>query len=172
MPTIQIEEIYKQTFYGIKFFNRDTNLDQTLISKYKPGQILKEVRFTDMSYINSGLKTNCRYMIATAHARNLAEIHLHSYDFGHMVLAANSYFKVLDIYQVEEKCQISLLHIPEAASQVFASTTTDIERNIVQQARQNFLRAIQNPVDEILGGSEWLERTEFPLGLDENGHYL
>jgi hypothetical protein len=71
MDNKKVEEIYNQTFAGLTLFYRDTTLSETLISKYHVGQILTERGFTDMSYKGGGLATNFRYLIASAHAKDL-----------------------------------------------------------------------------------------------------
>ena len=108
MNNTEIEEIYKQTFSGLTLFYRDTTLSEGLISKYQIGQILTERGFTDMTYKDGGLVTNCRYLIASANAKDLSAFNPDSKQFGHVLLTSNAFFKVLDIYKIGNKTQIFL----------------------------------------------------------------
>src|SRR5689334_25221514 len=103
MDNKQIEEIYNQTFGGLTLFYRDTTLSEDLISKYRVGQILNERGFTDMSYKGGGLASNLRYLIASAHAKDISAISPDSAIFGHVVLRSNAWFKLLDIYKIGDK---------------------------------------------------------------------
>ncbi|MBZ0244226.1 MAG: hypothetical protein K8F24_13485, partial [Bacteroidales bacterium] len=126
MDNEQIEEIYNQTFPGLRFFYRDTNLSENLISKYAVGQILTERGFTDMSFKCGGTATNCRYLIASANAKDVSAINPDAAKFGHVLLSANAFFKVLDIYKIGNKTQIFILEIPETAVDFFESTDSNI----------------------------------------------
>ncbi len=172
MDTNQIEEIYNQTFPGLAFFYRDTTLSDNLISKYRVGQILTERGFTDISYKAGGLVTNCRYLIASAHAKNLSAIDPESEKCGHVLLVSDSFFKVLDIYTIGEKTQICLLEIPEKAVDIFAGATSDVEAAIAKKARENLDEKINStPVAE-LQTPEWKERTQFPIGMNDMGDFF
>ena len=120
MENKQIEEIYNSTFSRLTLYYRDTTLDTNLIIKYQVGQILTERGFTDMSYKGVGLATNLRYLIASANARDLSALNADSKQYGHVLLSANVFFKVLDIYKIGEKTQIFLLEIPVSAVDFFA----------------------------------------------------
>jgi len=172
MNNPEIEEIYKQTFSGLVFFYRDTTLSEALISKYQIGQILTERGFTDMSYKVGGLMTNCRYAIASAHARDLSAFNPDSKQFGHVLLASNACFKVLDIYKIGTKTQLFLLEIPAIAVDLFTNVTSNIENDLTKQARANFDTKINSePIPE-LQIQDWKERTEFPIGMNEKGVFF
>lgn len=169
MDNKQIEEIYNQTFSGLTLFYRDTVLAENLISKYRIGQILNERGFTDMSYKGGGLETNFRYLIASANAKDLSAFNPISKQFGLVILSSNSFFKVLDVYKVADKTQVFLLQIPETAVDFFASSTSNIEEDIVKKARESFDTKIKlKPIAE-LQTKEWRERTEFPIGMNDKG---
>lgn len=128
MDTKQIEKIYNQTFSGLTLFYRDTELPESLISKYEVGQILQERGFTDMSYKGGGLTSNFRYLIASAHARDVSAINPDSAEYGHVMLQDNSCFKVLDIYKIGDKTQVFLLEIPENTTEFFKTHSSSVER--------------------------------------------
>jgi hypothetical protein len=172
MDNKQIEEIYNQTFGGLTLFYRDTTLSENLISKYKVGQILTERGFTDMTYKGGGLSTNFRYLIASANGKDLSAINPNSAQFGHILLASNAFFKVLDIYKIGDKTQVFLLEIPATAVDFFASATSSVEEDITKKARESFETKIKSePIPE-LQTHEWKERTEFPIGMDDNGNFF
>lgn len=171
MDNKQIEEIYNQTFGGLALFYRDTTLSENLISKYRVGQILTERGFTDMPYKGGGLTTNFRYLIASAHAKDVSAINPESAKSGHVVLKSNAFFKVLDIHKIGEKTQIFLLEIPEKSLEFFASTTSNIEADITKKAKERFeLKINSDPIPE-LQTQEWKNRTQFPIGMNDKGEF-
>jgi hypothetical protein len=147
-------------------------LSENLISKYHVGQILMERGFTDMSYKGGGLATNFRYLIASAHAKDLAAFNPDAARLGHVLLAANAFFKVLDIYTINEKTQIFLLEIPETAVDFFASATSNIEEDIIKKARASFEAKIHSEPIAELQTHAWKEHTEFPIGMNEKGEFF
>lgn len=172
MNTERIQEIYNRTFPGLRFFYRDTAIPEHLISKYEIGQILMEPRNTDMSSKGGGLTTNCRYLIASAHAKDLSALHPDDAELGHFVLPSRTFFKVLDIYKVGDQTQILVLEIPEAAVDFFETTNSNIEENVIQKARENFETKLNaEPIAE-LQPQEWKERTEQPIGMDDERRFF
>jgi len=139
MDNEQIEEIYNQTFGGLTLFYRDTTLSENLISKYKVGQILTERGFTDMSFKGGGLATNFRYLIASANGKDLSAFNPNSEQFGHILLSSNAFFKVLDIYKIEDKTQVFLLEIPETAID-FLQVLLPILKKILQKKQEKVLK--------------------------------
>ena len=62
-----------------------------------------------------------------------------------------------------------LLNIPEQGTELFNRATSNIEETIIEKARQSFKDKINLPVVEELETMEWQSRTEFPLGMNDNG---
>lgn len=169
MNNKQIEEIYNQTFGGLTLFYRDATLSEILISKYQVGQIITERGFTDMSYKGGGLATNFRYLIASANGKNLSALNPESAKFGHILLSSNAFFKVLDIYKIDDKTQIFLLEIPATAVDFFANANSSVEEDITIKARESFDKKHNaEPIPE-LQTQEWKQRTDFPLGMSDKG---
>lgn len=172
MENSQIQEIYNQTFSGLTLFYRDTNLDDTLISKYVTGQILQERGFTDMSFKGGGLTTNTRYLIASTNGKDISVLVPESEKFGHMMLKSNSFFKVLDIYKIENKTQILLLEIPEIGINLFKISISNIEEEVIEKARESFESKIKmEPISE-LQEPDWKQKTEFPIGMNDKGEFF
>ena len=172
MDNKQIEAIYNETFSGLALFYRDAKLSEDLISKYKIGQILLERGFTDMSYKGGGLASNLRYLIASAHAKDISAMNLESGQYGHVVLQSNAFFKILDIYRIGNKTQIFLLEIPADTIAFFASTNSNMEKDITIKARASFDAKINmEPIPE-LQSLDWRERTEFPIGMNNKGEFF
>jgi len=172
MNNQELEVILNQTFSGLTLFYRDTNLDENLISKYELGQIIMERGFTDMTYKGGGLSSNLRYLIASSSGKDLSIFNPDSKNYGHIVLTSNAYFKILDIYKIENKTQIFLLNIPEESKEIFKKIKTNIEEEIIQKARKNFEDKINVALIEELESKEWKERTEFPIGMNDKGEFF
>ncbi len=171
MNTQEIEVIYNQTFEGLNFFYRDTELSEKLIAKYEIGKILKETGFTDMSYKAGGLICNLRFLIASANAKNVSSVNPHSAQFGHVILKSDAFFKVMDIYRIDSRTQILLLEIPEIAVELFASTNSENENEIILKARKNFETNILLMPVMSLQSDAWKEGTESPIGMSSRGKF-
>jgi len=169
MDKSQLETIVRDTFDGLAFLYRDTDLSDTLISRYYTGQILKERAFVDMSHLGGGMATNLRYLIASADARDISEIAPRLVKYGFVILNKGAFFKVLDIYRVEEKTQVLLLNVPEYAIGVFKRASFPQEAEIIQMAREDFQMNLMKEPLPVLKEPEWRDRTEFPLGMSEEG---
>ena len=172
MKNKRIKDILDETFSDLKLFYRDTTLSDDLILKYKVGQIIKEKGFTDMSYIGGGLSQNCRYLIASSDARDLSKFNPASVKNGHALLDDNSFFKVLDIQKVNNKTQIFLLNIPGNSLTLFKNSTSNLEEEITEKARQKFISKIDSALIPELQTEDWKERTKSPIGMSDNGEFF
>lgn len=169
MTNENIEKIFNKTFAGLSFFYRDLDLDENLLSKYSIGQILLEKGFIDMTYKGNGISGNTRYLIATANGKDISSLRPENNDWGHIVLSPNSYFKVLDIFKIEDKIQILLLEIPENATDFFSNNQSNLEDEIIEKARESFnVKNKEQPLPQHLN-SEWKNRTSFPIGMNDHG---
>ncbi|WP_010254072.1 hypothetical protein [Myroides injenensis] len=171
MDKQQIEEIFNETFAGLALFYRDCHLDQEVISNYKIGQIIQEKGYTDASYLSGGPSENIRYVIASAHAKDISALVPQMEQYGYVMLKSNSYFKVLDIFKLENKTQILLLEIPEQTVDFFSNNSSNIEEQIIEKAREKFKSIITLEPHPALQTKEWIERTSAPLGMNENGEF-
>ena len=125
-----------------------------------------------MSFKGGGLASNLRYLVASAHAKDISAVNPDSARYGHVVLLSNSYFKLLDIYKIGEKTQVFLLEIPAHAVEFFANTNSNIEKDITIKARASFDAKINTaPIPE-LQELDWKERTEFPIGMNDKGEFF
>jgi hypothetical protein len=172
MKNVRLKAIYNETFSGLKLFYRDTNLSEDLISNYKVGQIIQEKGFTDMSSIGGGLSGNFRYLIASAHAKDLSIFNPDSAKIGHFLLDTIAYFKVLDIQTIDDKTQVFLLNIPDNSLTLFKNSSSNLEEEITEKAREKFSNKRNSPLIPELQTKDWKERTKTPIGMDENGEML
>ncbi|MDP5198148.1 hypothetical protein [Flavobacterium sp. DG2-3] len=169
MKKERLKTIYNETFSGLKLFYRDTILPENLISKYKIGQIIQEKGFTDMTSIGGGLSGNLRYLIASAHPKDLSKFNPDSAKIGHFLLDSITYFKVLDIQKIGDKTQVFLLNIPDNSISLFKNSTSNLEEEIIEKAQKRFREKIDANLIPELQTEEWRERTKSPLGMTENG---
>lgn len=169
MKNARLKAIYNETFSGLKLFYRDTNLSESLISNYNIGQIIQEKGFTDMSSIGGGLYGNLRYLIASAHPKDLSKFNPDSVKIGHFLLDSIAYFKVLDIQKIDNKTQIFLLNIPDNSISLFKNSTSNLEEEIIEKARKKFRNKISLPLIPELQTENWKEKTKTPIGMLDNG---
>lgn len=169
MKNSRLKTIYNETFSGLKLFYRDTNLSEDLISKYKIGQIIQEKGFTDMNSIGGGLSGNLRYLIASAHPKDLSKFNPDSAKNGHFLLDSIAYFKVLDIQKIEGKTQIFLLNIPDNSISLFKNSSSNLEEEIIEKARKKFIDKRNIALIPELQTENWKERTKSPLGMSDTG---
>lgn len=169
MKNDRLKAIYNETFSDLKLFYRDTNLPENLISNYKVGQIIQEKGFTDMTSMGGGLSGNFRYLIASAHAKDLSKFNPDSAKIGHFLLDTIAYFKVLDIYKIGDKTQVFLLNIPDNSLSLFKNSSSNLEEEITEKARKKFSSKVNSPLIEELQTKNWKERTKPPIGMSDNG---
>lgn len=172
MDNKKIEEIFNQTFPGLALLYRDVELSNDLISKYKVGQIIHERGFTDASRFGGGPTAKLRYLIASAYGRDLSMFDPNAAKFGMIIISSGAYFKVLDVYEKDGKTQILLLNIPETGIELFSSTTTNVEQQVVEKGRRSFDEKINAEPIMTLLTDEWKERTQFPIGMDDKGIFF
>lgn len=169
MKNKRIKETLDETFSDLKLFYRDTNLTDSLIEKYKVGQIIKEKGFTDMTSMGGGLSGNLRYLIASANVKDISKFNPGSSKIGHFLLDEISFFKVLDILKIGNKTQVFLLHIPDNSLSLFKNSTSNIEEEITEKARQKFSSKINAPLIPELQTENWKERTKSSIGMNDQG---
>jgi len=169
MKNTRLKAIYNETFSGLKLFYRDTDLPDNIISNYKIGQIIQEKGFTDMSSMGGGLSGNIRYLIASAHPKDLSKFNPDSAKIGHFLLDTIAYFKVLDIQKIENKTQVFLLNIPDNSISLFKNSSSNLEEEIIEKARKKFKDKIHSPLVTALQTADWRERTKSPLGMNDTG---
>ena len=132
------EEIFNWTYPGATLYYKDCNLDNSVINKFQEGQILRNGYFLDVSWKGAGLDKNTRFIIASSKAAKLYEINPDVEKFGHCCINANSYFKVMNIYQLKDKTQIFLLHIPAKGLNYFSKVISNIDNQFVERAKKKF----------------------------------
>lgn len=169
MKNSRLKAIYNDTFSGLKLYYRDTDLPENLISNYKIGQIIQEKGFTDMTSIGGGLSGNFRYLIASAHAKDLSKFNPDSAKIGHFLLDTIAYFKVLDIQKIGNKTQVFLLNIPDNSILLLKNSSSNLEDETIEKARRKFESKIHLALIPELQTESWKERTKSPLGMSDNG---
>lgn len=169
MKNTRLKAIYNETFSGLKLFYRDTDLSEILISNYKIGQIIQEKGFTDMTSMGGGLSGNLRYLIASAHPKDLSKFNPDSAKIGHFLLDTIAYFKVLDVYKIQNKTQILLLNIPDNSLLLLKNSTSNLEEEIIEKARKKFSTKIDLDLIPELQTESWKQRTKSPIGMNDTG---
>lgn len=172
MDNTKIEQAYQHTFSGLTMYYRDCELEEHLVSRYKVNQVIQERGFTDVSNQAEGLAKTVRFAIASNNASNLGGINPDVVKYGFHLITSGAYFKVLDIYKIENKTQILLMHFNEAYLDIFNSTTSNIEEKIIQVGRKSLDAKIQLQPNAILNNEEWTERTKNPIGMLDSGVFF
>ncbi|MEM6717936.1 MAG: hypothetical protein AAF611_01340 [Bacteroidota bacterium] len=172
MDYTKLEEAYNETFGGLTMYYRDCELNPDFISKYKKNQILLERGFTDVSSLAEGLGTNLRYAIASNKAVNMAQINPDVAKYRFHLISASAYYKVLDVYTVGDKTQILLLHFDQKFMSIFSTAISNIEENVIAKGRKSLETKLQIPPNNFLYENEWLQRTQFPIGMSDTGKFF
>ena len=131
------EKVGDLVFKGATFSYRDTNISSAIIAKYTKGMVIMEKGFVDSSSMGGGLpsNSNLRYLVVSSQNKSMPSMFQ---NFGLCMISNGSYFKVIDVFNKENKTQITLLHIPQEAIEFFSTYTTNYEEFIVEQSRENF----------------------------------
>ncbi|WP_367392554.1 hypothetical protein [Lewinella sp. LCG006] len=171
MTNEEIQSVMNSTFGGLAIFCRDLELDESLISKYQPNQILMEIGFTDVTHKVGGLAKNCRYLVASSKGKDLSMFSQNP-EFGHIVIPSGAFFKVLDIHKEKGKTQILLLNIPKEGIPIFANSKINIEDQVIEKGKEIFKRTISSKPLQELQSKDWIERTSFPIGMSQEGDFF
>ena len=162
-------KVIESTLVGSSRYVRDANLKEEIAGKYKAGQIITEKAFVDASNRIGGMVTTHRYLILSGFMGDLSVFEKDT-NWGLHTANHGSRFKVLDVFTVEGKTQILLLHLPDGFEEVFTNET-DIEREFVERERENFISDLKQDIIKELADEIWLERCSFPIGMDDEGNF-
>lgn len=165
----EIEKAINEVFPGLTIFARDANLPAGIADIYKKGMILREKAFVDASYRVQGMVTTHRYIILSNHLKDLSNFE-HGTNWGLCVANRDSHFKVLGTHCYNEKTVIVLLHLPDDNRwKLFDGIHISLEEELFDKAINSFKQKIErSPIPE-LTTKEWLQRCEFPIGIDDKG---
>lgn len=170
----ELDGLLALTFDNLSFFYCDNNLSDELIGKYRRGLIIREFGYVDASYLAGGLAAKNRFLIATSQVKDLSQMPPLKPAQGLVVVNRGSFFKVLDVTKSDDHQQIVLLHIPEELSEFFDSgeELSEIEQQIVTAAQADFEKSLNENAVLELTQTQWLERTESPLGISDGGEFF
>lgn len=176
-PLERIEEIVNWTLPGLTMYYRDSNLSQEIIDKYEVRKIFRSQTFVDVSNFAGKPTKNCRFIFASSKAAPLFRVNPATEKWGLHSINCNSYFKVLDVYKQEGITQIFLLHIPFKGLDFFSRTVLklgeqNIEEQIIGKARESLNQKINSEIPPALNEKEWIDRTNFPIGLDNKNEFF
>lgn len=170
MDNKDIEKIMNQIYPGLTHYVRDVDLDKKYINKYTVGNIIYEKGFVDTtSKIGKLIKTT-RYSIFSNQAVDLNTISdiEHQNNWGLCLINRDSAFKILDIYEYNNKTLITLLHIPTELSDLLRNVSTNLDDQIINTSRSRFEKSFNEKIFNELD-DEWYKRLGFPLGMSDEG---
>ena len=157
-------------FPGLQMFARDTFLSKEIEEKYIINKVIREPTYCDVSARVGGLITSHRYAILSNRFVDFGHFE-HGTNWGLHVCKSGSFFKILDIFKVEDKTQISLLHLDENWK-LFEKCESIVEQDIIKMSRERFLKKYKtHPIPE-LATKKWLERLVYPIGINTDGNYI
>jgi len=153
-------------------FYRDTVLSPEVLSLYRVGVLFREPTFCDTTYKFGGFAAPHRYLIFSSNARCVDAISEHP-EWGLCLWQTGRIFKVISRVQSIQHVQITLLEIPERLRQEFTTPElSELEQRFAQQAHEQFQAALKiSPLPEHQTRL-WLDRLEFPVGVDDNGQFF
>lgn len=169
MAKHQINSAIEMTIGDQESFFRDANLTDASRMLYRKGIVFEEEGFIDVSEWEGGPAASCRYHIVTSISHNYSRSFP---NYGAWTIPRGSYFKVLDVYDVGDYTQITLLQIPRMALDYFAAREHPEEAEIVKKSRIKFEEDLKQPPVKDLADRYWLRRTEFPLGISDEGKFF
>ena len=169
MTNEEVEKIINEVFPGLTLYYRDTDLSSELIANYQAKQILLEPAFIDCSYLGGYPTGNLRYLIASNKAADLSRLQPEVAKYGMMVINAGSFFKVLDIYEIDGYTQVLLLQIPSQAVDFFKITNSNLEQTVIDKCRALFEKRMTDEIILALTEDDWKQRIDFPVGMSKEG---
>ena len=157
-------------FSGLQMFVRDTFLENDIEEKYIIGKIIREPTFCDVSARVGALLTTHRFAILSNRFVDIGYFE-HGTNWGLHVCKRNSYFKIIDVFKIEDKTQISLLHLDENWK-LFENNSSNVEEDIIKMSQERFNKKVfSQPIPE-LASKRWLERLINPLGINMDKNYI
>ena len=75
-----------------------------------------------------------------------------------------AYYKVLDIYQIENKTQILLLHFDEKYLNIFKKSNSNIEEQVIEMGKKSFDHKITLKLSEVLNEEDLLFKVKSQSG--------
>lgn len=181
IPEKFFEKLANWVLPGLQFFYRDTDASVIVDTTYHVGDVLRAGRFVDVTTKLYKPAHKLRFIIASAHAAMLCEIddlvreNPRIKDWNLCTLHYDSYFKVLDVYELDGVTQILLLHIPEAAARFLGDKPLDFildgvgpDMNLIEMARKSLREKMCMEVHPRSLDPEFVERMSHPVGLDDD----
>ena len=166
------EKLVHEVFTQLTMYVRDVNLSPQYFQQYKVGMVIREPGFIDASNCIAGMHTTHRFTILSNRMRPLTKFE-REMGWGLHTSGANAYFKILDIYEVNGKTQIVLLHLlDDYRWRFFQNEESSLEADIVLDLREKFKQALLKEEIPELSSEEWLKRCAKPLGLNEAGQLI
>ncbi len=150
-------------------FIRDTSFAPGVMGKYKPGLVIQETGYIDVSEFQSGPLAHVRYHVITSMANEFREGFV---SYGAWTLPRGCFFKIIDVFSDGSHVLISLMHIQEDQVANFALNQHRDEEALVSASRKRFLQDMQLPPNPALDDAYWLKRTAFPIGIADDGSYF
>ncbi|MGH1519845.1 hypothetical protein [Chryseobacterium sp. JK1] len=166
------EEIINWTYPGATLYYKDCDIHPSVVEKFTKDRLIRNGFFLDVSSRGGGMKFDTRFLIASAKAAKLYKVNPDNERFAHCCLNLDSYFKVLDIYKLEGKTQIFLLHIPAKSLRYFERVTSNWDDDFIKKARKSLDDKIHmEPISDLLEPF-WLKRTNFPVGMNARNNFF
>lgn len=172
VPVFYLERVINGIFPGLQMHARDVDLTPEQASWYVPGEVICERGFTDATSRFMGMVTSHRITILSNHMANLSQFsddpEVREWEL--CVAQHGSHFKVMDVYEIDGKTQILLLHLPDDENwRIFEQVVVSMEESIVAMARERFEAKCEADVVGVLATRRWLDRVSWPVGFMDDG---
>lgn len=153
-------------------FYRDTTLAPHVLALYQVGILFREPTFCDTTFKFGGFAAPHRYLIISANARCIDSLSEHP-EWGLCIWETGRIFKVIGVHGGSGYTQVTLLEIPEELREDFTTERlTEMERIFARQAADQFEAALEVPALLEHRTRLWLDRLEFPVGVDDRGGFF
>jgi hypothetical protein len=164
-----VERIRQDTFVGVETFFRDADLTPEILAQYKPGIVIQESGWIDVTELEGAPVAGTRYQIYTCQSDAFKQ----SFPaYRAWTMPRGCYFKVLDVYGEHHHMAVTLLHLPTYSVPYFAQNQHPGEAAVVEAARTRFSQALQEGAAKPVTEEYWRRRTAFPIGIAENGTFF
>lgn len=170
----RMQKIVNWTFPGLTLYYRDSDLPPQCVTKYQPGTIIMARAFVDVASKAGKPTKNTRFIFASSKAAKMFEVNPDVGKWTMHTLCSNSFFKVLDVCQMQGVTQVLLLHIPYKAVELFHNRMVlmlndeNLEDRIRKAARDSLATKLVGPVQQALEEEDWIARTSFPIGMNDD----
>jgi hypothetical protein len=169
MSTLQ--EITNDPYAELDLYYRDCEVEQSIIDKYTPGQLIIEPLPLLVTSDAGGLTRSLRFCIAGKGLQKQMSPGDEPDKWNAWSFPPLACFKIMDKYEIDGQWQLLLLHVPDEDPSEFYHHDVSIAPALIDKARMDFDKKCDADINMLLEEEGWKNATASPVGLTAEGEF-